>query len=127
MAKRRYDRELETRWRRVLGRQAVSKLSVREFCRLEKLSEPSFYAWRRTIAERDGDAKPKPRSSSRPKQRASHRPAFLPVILESNELRPDGSGIVIELRGQRRLRLPESIEPARLATIVHALEAESQA
>jgi hypothetical protein len=32
-----------------------SGLSIRDFCRVEGLPEPNFYAWRRTIAERDAD------------------------------------------------------------------------
>jgi hypothetical protein len=124
MPKRQYDRELEKGWRQVLRRYATSKLTVREFCRREALSEPSFYAWRRTIAERDGETKPKPRSSSSPKRRPNGSPDFLPLVLDANDLQIDPPGIVIELRGQRRLRLPSTIEPARLAMLVHAIEAE---
>ena len=130
MAKGRYDRELEARWRRVLGKQAASKLSVREFCRREELSESSFYAWRRTIAQRDGHAKSKPLSPLKPKRHQptnSDAPAFLPVVLDANDLQADARDIVIELRGERRLRLPESIEPMRLATLIHAIEAEPRA
>lgn len=127
MAKRRYDRELETRWRRLLWQHANSSLSVRAFCRQNQLSEPSFYAWRRTIAQRDGRSKPRSRKAAKRKPKAAGRPAFLPVVLEANGLPADVSGIVIELRGQRRLRLPESIEPARLATLIHAIEAEPNA
>jgi hypothetical protein len=30
-----------------------SGLLIREFCTRERLSEPSFYGWRRTLLERD--------------------------------------------------------------------------
>jgi len=33
-----------------------SGLSVRAFCEQQDLSQPSFYAWRRTLAERDAQA-----------------------------------------------------------------------
>ena len=45
--------EKEEFWRFVLSQWIESGLSVRDFCRQEGLSEPSFYAWRRKIADRD--------------------------------------------------------------------------
>ncbi len=43
-------------WRFVLAEHAQNGLSVREFCRAEGVSEPSFYAWRRTIQELDSQS-----------------------------------------------------------------------
>ena len=45
-------------WRRVLRQWRGSGLSVRAFCEEQGLSEPSFYAWRRALAERDAAAVP---------------------------------------------------------------------
>ena len=107
------DGKREEFWRDVLKRHAKGGRSVRAFCRREKLSEPSFYAWRRTIGERDAAGQP------------PQRPAFLPAAILPPAIRDvaalDGS-IVIELRGGRRLRLPESMAVTRLAELVHALE-----
>ena len=64
----------ERSWRDVVRRYAGSGLSVREFCRRESLAEASFYAWRRTLAERDAAATTPMRGGGRPKQLA-----FLPV------------------------------------------------
>jgi transposase-like protein len=49
------DRDLgkEQFWRGILRQWDCRKQSVREFCAEHGLSEPSFYSWRRTIAERD--------------------------------------------------------------------------
>lgn len=47
--------EKEEFWRFVLTQRIESGLSVRDFCRQEGLSEPSFYSWRRTIAGRDAE------------------------------------------------------------------------
>jgi len=127
MANRRRDRELELQWRRVLRRHRASKLSVREFCRREALSEASFYAWRRTIAERDRQRKTTAEESAATPRRSSRPPAFVPVVVDAGELNGNAAEIVIELRGSRRLRLPETIEPARLATLIHAIEAEGRA
>jgi transposase-like protein len=49
--------EKEQFWRLVLEEQARSGLSAREFCRREAVSEPSFYAWRRKIGERDSESR----------------------------------------------------------------------
>jgi len=61
-------------WRRVLGEFAGSKQSVREFCQTRQLSEPSFYAWRRSLARRDADRS----KAARPGVTV---PAFLPIRL----------------------------------------------
>lgn len=57
MAYRGRDAERESFWRGVLVRHAASGLSVTAFCRREKLSQPSFYSWRRTIPQRDRHAR----------------------------------------------------------------------
>jgi transposase-like protein len=54
------DVEKEQFWRLVLEEHQKSGLSVREFCRAESISEPSFYAWRRTLAKSDQIDKPDP-------------------------------------------------------------------
>ncbi|MBX3415947.1 MAG: hypothetical protein KF708_24915 [Pirellulales bacterium] len=110
MANYQRDADKERYWRGVLDRQAMSELSVRSFCRRERLSEASFYAWRRTIGERDRMSIP-----------AS---AFLPVVV-SDEVPPNRASIVIELAGGRVLRLPESISTERLVELVAALEART--
>jgi hypothetical protein len=43
-------------WRRILRQWRRSGLSVRDFCAEHEVTEPSFYAWRRIVAERDHDA-----------------------------------------------------------------------
>jgi hypothetical protein len=44
--------EKERHWRRHLKSQAASRLSVRAYCQRERLSEVSFYAWRRELPRR---------------------------------------------------------------------------
>jgi hypothetical protein len=95
----------------VLARQLAGGLSVRAFCRREGVSEPAFYARRRSLQRRDADY--------RCDAANAHRPAFLPV-----QLRPEvGNGIAIHLRGGRVLHLPTSMAPAEVAAVVHAIEA----
>lgn len=82
---------------------------MRRFCQARGLSEPSFYAWRRTLRERE----------------AAAAPAFVPVtVLPSAGV---GGEIVLELRGGRRMRLPETMPPQRLVALIQALEASEAA
>jgi hypothetical protein len=39
-------------WRRIVAKQPTSGLSIRDWCDLQSVSEPSFYAWRRELARR---------------------------------------------------------------------------
>jgi hypothetical protein len=109
------DAKRDTFWRGVLKRYAASGLSIRAFCQREQLTESAFYAWRRTIALRDAEAKSQTGRGGRLRQ-----PAFLPVLVDANH--HDDGTLVIELAGGRVLRLSEHILPARLAAIVNALE-----
>jgi hypothetical protein len=118
MANRRRSGEREKLWRGVLARFGKSGLSVRAFCTQERLSEPSFYAWRRILAERDAEAGALHRTSAQP----SESPAFLPVTIQRDAL-PPTAGMSLELRGGRILRLPDSMSIERIAELIHALEA----
>lgn len=60
------DLNLEAFWRGAMKRLDKSGLTARAFCDHERLSEPSFYAWRRMIRQRDAEVS---------------EPAFLPVVV----------------------------------------------
>jgi hypothetical protein len=53
MASKNRSAEKESFWRLALDEFRASGLSARAFCAREGLAEPSFYSWRRTLAERD--------------------------------------------------------------------------
>jgi transposase-like protein len=106
----------EAYWRGEVAKQAASGLSVRRFCQERGLSEPSFYAWRRTLQERDQAA----------------MPAFVPLVLasQSGASPISGSGtlasserITIELRGGRVVHLPATMATEQLVALLHGLEA----
>lgn len=46
----------EQQWRERFRQWRSSGLTVRAFCEERRLSQPSFYAWRRVLAERDAEA-----------------------------------------------------------------------
>jgi hypothetical protein len=53
---RQRDFSKEQFWRRVMRQWQQSGLSAARFCRQRNLSLPSFYAWKRTLAQRDAEA-----------------------------------------------------------------------
>ena len=113
--------EREKLWRGVLARFSKSQLSIRAFCTRERLSEPAFYFWRRTLAERDAATRSAPRAPSARRKRK--QPAFLPVVMRPEPPTPPTPGISLELRGGRTLWLPESMPVERLAELIAAIEA----
>jgi hypothetical protein len=45
-------RQREEYWRRIVTRQPASGQSIRDWCARHEVTEASFYAWRRTLAQR---------------------------------------------------------------------------
>ena len=117
MANTQRDLAKERFWRGVVKRYAASGLCGRAFCRQQRLAESAFYAWRRTIMERDVVARSQS-EAVRPKA----APAFVPVVVTGvPQLEPD---VVVELAGGRVLRLQPPVSPRWLAEFMHALEAQ---
>lgn len=112
MATSQRDAAKESFWREALRRFSASGVSVREFCQREQLTESAFYAWRRTIGERD--------EASGAQRQA---PAFVPAVVTNAPDRDES--IVVELGGGRSLRLPGAISMDRVAELVAALEARA--
>lgn len=101
----------EMYWREQVQRQPASGMGVRQFCKSVGLSEPSFYAWRQKLKQREY---------------ASEQPAFLPITVvpaTPSETAHAGREIILELRGGRRLRWPEALPLTTLVEFVSALEA----
>ena len=104
MAERRSGQR-EAFWREQVERYESSGLSVRRFCEESSLSEASFYAWRRTL---------------RLRAREAQAAAFVPVVIAP----PLMSGsFMVELRGGRKLHLPDSLTMDRVIALLRGLEA----
>jgi len=110
MAKQHRDPAKEALWRKRLQRFESSGLSVREFCKREQVTESAFYAWRRTIGERDGAD--------------SSEPAFVPAVINGEAEHTEA--IVLQLAGDLELRLPQTMPAKRVAELVHALQSQSE-
>jgi len=108
MAKGDRDAAKEQFWREAVARQASSGLNVRAFCQQEQLTESAFYAWRRMIRVRDGQAKP-----------ATSAPTFVPAVVTPDVARE--ASFTLELAGGQVLRMPR-ISTEQLADLIVALE-----
>jgi|SRR5579884_3471171 len=133
MARRRRDRSKEQYWRRHVAAWRRSGQSVRVYCRSEGLSEPSFYSWRRLLAERDssvpaGTERAGGRSASVTSAAARQRWAdaaevspFVPVRLVT-EATTSTAAVEVVLRGGRVVRVAAGFVAQTLRDVVAALE-----
>src|SRR4029077_17519867 len=98
------DPRKEQQWRQWIHQWQRSGLSVRAFCARHDLAEPSFYAWRRQLQERNAAA------------------LFVPVrVVPDEEVAPAGS-VEVVLTGGRRVRVPPGFDPATLRQLLAVLE-----
>jgi len=114
MAKReRRDKSKEAYWQQKLHEHSQSGLSVRAFCRREKLAETAFHFWRREIARRRSEREPKARRRNA---------LFVPVRLTAQAASASG-GIEIELARGRRIHLTPPVDRQALSEVLAVLEA----
>jgi transposase len=93
-------------WRTIVRQWRRSGLSVRDFCQEHGVAEPSFYAWRRTLAERDASAI-----------------AFVPVKVVPERASAQASvGLELVLGGGRVLRIGPGFDAATLQRVLPLLE-----
>ena len=126
MAGRRWrrDGDKERTWRRRVRDWRRSGLSVREFCDWQALSEPSFYAWRRELAQRNRERTARralPKSASEGRTPAAR---FLPVQVVPDAVLDSGAGSCLEVHLPTgvRLRIPTGFDRQTLADVLAALE-----
>jgi hypothetical protein len=104
------DPRKEQQWRRWLRQWQHSGLTVRAFCELHQLSQPSFYAWRRQIQLRDA---------------ATATAPFLPVrvVTDASHVLPGRSTpLEIVLPGNRTLRVAAGFDAATLRQLLAVLQ-----
>jgi len=100
----------EPHWRTLVQQWRSSGLSVRDFCAKHGLAEPTFYAWRRTLATRDAEA--------------MH---FVPVQIVPERVaaparEPASGGLELVLTGGRVLRIGPGFDAATLQRVLPLLE-----
>jgi hypothetical protein len=126
---RRRNGEQERFWREVVKGHAGSDLSVRQYCAERRVSEASFFAWRREMARRDAAANGSAKvSQQRPRTQATRqRPTplrFANLQITPSEL-TSGVWIEIALPTGTRVRVPRGVCPATLQDVLTALERPS--
>jgi transposase-like protein len=122
----RRDRGKEWFWRRVLRQWRRSGQSVRAFCDEHGLSQPSFYAWRRCIAERDQEARRMPHPQAHTEAAADGRVAaqaiFVPLRVVPNTSAPVAAALEVVLVQGRVLRVAPGFDAATLRQLLAVLE-----
>lgn len=106
MAQRRSERdqEREPAWQEMIEQWRASGQSVAAFCRERRISEGSFYAWRKRLG-------------------GNRRPAFLPVrIIPDADPEPVAAAIEIALASGRIVRVRPGFDPATLGRILAGAE-----
>ena len=116
MANHQRDPRKERFWRRMLRQWRRSGLTIREFCSQHQLSEPSFYAWRSAIAQRDQERAASPAEPTATHVWAEAGPLFVPLCLPA-------SAAVLELvlPDGLVLRVPSGFDPVTLQQLLGAL------
>jgi hypothetical protein len=117
---RRKSGERERLWRDRVGRQAVSGLSVRQFCAQERIAPASFYAWRRRLKS-GADAAGRPPVVGQGRGEPRKAGEFIPLSLVD---RPTAWEIV-HPRGYR-VRVKGEIDAAALGYILEVLDERLQ-
>jgi transposase-like protein len=104
------------RWLSLVRLWQQSQLTVRAFCARHRLSEPSFYAWRRLLRERGLMSEP----ARQPTRAPSTPAAFVEVTPNSEPATPTPIDLVVNDR--RLLRVRPGFDPDTLLVLIRLLE-----
>jgi transposase-like protein len=116
------DRGKERFWRDVIRRYQRSEQTIGEFCLEHDLSESSFHAWRRTIAERDQQTKQTPPHVDVVRDKS---PAFVPLRLAPAPETPKTSPLEVVVGPNRVIRVSPGFDAATLRHLLATLEGSS--
>ena len=85
-------------WRRRFRRFEKSRQSVGAFCRQEGVSAPSFYLWRKRLAQSAGSTEPAPQAA------AGFRPVRLLPTVDLTVQLPGGTQLLVPMSDAESLR-----------------------
>ncbi|MDH5626073.1 MAG: transposase [Nitrospira sp.] len=111
----------EAVWRDRLARFGKCKLTVKEFCRQEGVSDPSFYQWRKRLQKDPAGSRHRRRMGQR-SDKSENPQSFVPVRVSSTEVLTSsilGSVLAeVELPNGVRIRVPAThSEALRIAIL----------
>jgi transposase-like protein len=120
VGKERFWRRLMALWRR------SQPMTVRDFCAEHGVSEPSFYGWRRTLAQRDHRAPPRAVSSSarHTRRQADEQAKFVPLRIVPGPTGKGSADLQVVLGSGRIVRVPPGFDAATLRQLLVILEEE---
>ena len=95
-------------WQMVIETWQSSGLSVRQFCKKESLSEPSFYSWRKKLTGGD---------SEQDNQHESEPSTFIEVAMPEN----NSAAIELLLSCGSILKIPAGVDAKTLTTVISVL------
>lgn len=127
MAKGKRDVAKQSLWQRRIRAQGRSGLSVRAFCERERLSEPSFYAWRRTLAEWDADQAPSIKRAALQRTERGRVPAFVSLTGSAPPWHTAPTALELVHPGGHVLRIAAGCDQATLSMVLAALSAQGEA
>ena len=114
--------EKEQYWREVIDGWRRSGGSVRQWCSERHISEPSFYSWRRVLAERDAAA-----GQQAGRQNSERTPAqkeMLPVEIMPLPRQQELAPLEITFAGGTHLLVRAHCQAALLREVLAALQLE---
>jgi transposase-like protein len=101
-------------------------MTVRDFCAEHGVAEPSFYGWRRTLAQRDQRAPPRAVSSAarRTRRRAGEQATFVPLRIVPTPTGTGSADLQVVLGSGHIVRVPPGFDAATLRQLLAILEEE---
>jgi hypothetical protein len=114
----------EKYWRRLLAQWQLSGQTGRDFCAEHRLSESSFYAWKREIAQRDREKPAQTQATTRLSASQRSAPVALPAFLPVTMATPASSASALEvvLAHGRVLRVRSGFDADLLRQLLVVLE-----
>ena len=104
------DIEKKRYWQKVIREATRSKLSIREFCRQNRIRESQFYWWQRKLNEN--------RCSPKPQNGNGKATSF---ALVSNDSGAADAGIELILQDGSRLRISRGVDEQTLRSVLAAV------
>jgi transposase-like protein len=108
-------------WKLVVAEWQESEISVREFCKNNGLSEPSFYSWRRELKKREKEASGKAMQGAgkQPIRNSAKPPIFIPLSLKAEtERQPEAKPDIEVIVGQHSIRIQPGFDSETLGRVL---------
>ncbi len=121
----------EAHWRAIIQKRLQSGLSIREFCRQQKLSTSIFHRWKRKIATQDGrplNGKSNKNTVSKQNKNVTSKPTFIPIAIDSTPtLQPQIEQPQVEIlyASGTIVRIASGCDEKTISVILKAMENEA--